>query len=246
MKVIDNGSSTRHGRLNVVVIAAIFITAGFLFLGRNLGFVEPYLLRIFISWQMLLIVLGLVSLSKRQSTGGLILIGVGAFFLIPRIIGAGHIWLSTYWPLVFVLVGVLLLVKLFNPDKHHYRRDRFKQSASYTTEKGFVNSTNTFGSVKQIVLDPVFKGAKITNTFGGTILDLRHTVLEAEETFIDIECTFGGIEIFVPTSWNVEINVQHIAGGSDDKRYRVRENVDFDHKLIIRGNITFGGIEIKN
>jgi len=246
MHVINKGSSPLHGRLNIVVVAAIFIFAGILFLGKNLGFVEPYLLRIFISWQMLLIVIGLVSLSKGQSSGGLILIGVGSFFLIPRLIGVGPEWLGTYWPLVFVLVGVLLLVKLFRPDKFPYRRDRFTQETTYTTDKGFVNSTCTFGSVKQIVLDPVFKGAKIQNTFGGTILDLRHTVLEAERTFIDLECTFGGVEIYVPGNWTVDVNVQHMAGGSEDKRYRMRENSDTEHRLVIRGNVTFGGLEIKS
>ena len=246
MHVINRGSSNPHGGLNIVVIAAIFITAGLLFLGRNLGFVDQGIFRIFISWQMLLIVLGLVSLTKRQSSGGIILIAVGTFFLIPHIMGAGHEWLATYWPLVFVLVGVLILFRLIWPGRCHYRRERFSQGTTYTSEKGFVNSINTFGSVKQIVLDPVFKGAKISNTFGGTILDLRHTVLEAEETFIDVECTFGGIEIFVPGSWNVEIKTQNMAGGTDDKRFRMRENIDNDHKLILRGNVTFGGLEIKS
>lgn len=246
MHVINKGSSNPHGWLNIVVIAAIFITAGLLILGRNLGFVNQEILRIFISWQMLLIALGLVSLSKRQSSGGIILIGIGTFFLIPHIIGAGHEWLATYWPLVFVLVGILILFRLIWPGRCHYRRERFSRETTYTSEKGYVNSANTFGSVKQIVLDPVFKGAKISNTFGGTILDLRHTVLEAEQTFIDVECTFGGVEIFVPSNWHVEIKTQNMAGGTDDKRYRTRENTDNDHRLILRGSVTFGALEIKS
>ncbi len=246
MKVLDKGRSTRHGGLNIVVVAAIFIFVGILFLGRNLGFVDYGVFRIFVSWQMLLIVIGLVSLTKRQSSSGIILIGVGAFFLIPRIMGVGHEWIGTYWPLVFVLIGILLLFRLFRPERACPCLGNFAQETSYSTEKGFVNSVNTFGSVRQIVLDPVFKGAKISNTFGGTILDLRHTVLEAQETFIDVDCTFGGIEIYVPSNWNIDIKTQNLAGGSDDKRYRSRDVIDSEHKLILRGNITFGGLEIKS
>ena len=83
-------------------------------------------------------------------------------------------------------------------------------------------------------------------TFGGTILDLRRTKLDKPETFIEVDCTFGGIEIYAPSDWNVQTQIQAIIGGCDDKRYNSVAPVDQEHVLIIQGKVSFGGIELKN
>ena len=49
------------------------------------------------------------------------------------------------------------------------------QKRYMVSEDGFIVSDNTFGSVQQIVLDPVFRGARLRNAFGGTVLDLRRS-----------------------------------------------------------------------
>lgn len=246
MHVIHDGRRPRNGGMNVVLTASIFIAAGIIFLARNLGLVDYNLFRILISWQMLLIVLGLNLIFKKQIVGGGILIGVGVFFLIPRITGLGYHWIATYWPILFVLIGIMLLFKLWKPGVFLREGARFAKDNSFKSADGFVTSNNAFGSVSQIVLDPVFKGARITNTFGSTLIDLRHTSLEAAETYIDIDCTFGGIEIFVPHNWTVKSNLNHFFSGNDDKRYWANNVQDTAHKLIIRGNISFSGIEIKS
>jgi len=248
MHVIDErGSSARRNGLHTILIAAAIIAVGFMFLGKNLGIVPYGIFRIFISWQMLLIVLGLSSLISGKHTGGAVLVGVGLFFLVPRLTGVGFAWIGTYWPLLIILVGVILILKVFRPDRHHYHghNKKFSSDTSYTTEDGFVNSHISFGSVNQIVLDPVFKGARISNNFGGTILDLRRTSLSAPETYIDIDCSFGGVEIFVPYNWTVKTELRNFFSGSDDKRYAAGTTTDLEHKLIIRGNVSFGGVEIK-
>lgn len=247
MNVIHDGRRPRNSGMNVVLTASIFIAAGLIVLGRNLGLVDYNLFRILISWQMLLIVLGLNSIFRRQHVGGGILIGVGVFFLIPRISGLGYDWVSTYWPMLFVLIGILLLFKLWKPGNTIFKEGtRFSNDTFYKSADGFVTSNNAFGSVSQIVLDPVFKGAKITNTFGSTVIDLRHTSLDAPETYIDIDCSFGGIEIFVPRNWTVKSNLHHFFSGNDDKRYWGNDVPDSTHLLIIRGNISFSGVEIKS
>ena len=246
MHVIHNGRRHRNGGMNVIFTASILIAAGLIFLARNLGLIDYNVFRIFISWQMLLIVLGLNSIIKKQPVGGVVLISVGLFFLIPRLTGLGYHWIATYWPILIVLIGILLLFKLWKPGVCMFNRTSFGNDNSFKSEDGFITSSNAFGSVNQICLDPVFKGARISNSFGSTLIDLRRTTLAAPETYIDIDCSFGGIEIYVPHNWTVKSNLQHFFSGNDDKRFWANGVQDTEHKLIIRGNISFSGVEIKS
>ncbi|WP_456087219.1 LiaF transmembrane domain-containing protein [Parabacteroides sp.] len=242
------GGYPRHSKLNTIVTAAVFIIVGLLFLGRNFGVIDSYLFDILVSWQMLLIVVGIVNLIKRHFLGGVITIAVGAYFLLPDITGIEGEWAGMFWPVLLILVGIMILFK----PRHHcfngHGEGRWPEYAKevYSSEDGFVVSDNTFGSVRQIVLDPVFRGARIKNTFGGTILDLRRSKLEAPQTCIDIDCTFGGVEIYLPADWNLQTQIDALIGGCDDKRYNTSVEIDLEHTLIVRGKVSFGGIEFKS
>lgn len=242
------GGYPSHSKLNTIVTAAIFIIVGLLFLGRNFGIIDSYLFHILVSWQMLLIVVGVVNLIKRHFFGGVITIAIGAYFLLPEISGIEGEWAGMFWPVLLILVGIMIL---FKPKRHRFnshwdmRRPEYAKEI-YSSEDGFVVSDNTFGSVQQIVLDPVFKGAQIKNAFGGTVLDLRRSKLEAPRTFIDIDCTFGGVEIYLPSDWNLQTQIDALIGGCDDKRYNSSVEIDKEHILVVRGKVSFGGIEFKS
>ena len=70
----------RYGKF---FIAFIFITAGVLLLARNLGWITYALFDLLVSWQMLLILLGVYLMLRRQILRGLILVGIGAYLICP-------------------------------------------------------------------------------------------------------------------------------------------------------------------
>lgn len=245
---VIRGGHPCHSKLNTVVTAVVFIIIGLLFLGRNFGIIDHGLFRILVSWQMLLIVIGVVNLIKRHFFGGVITIAIGAYFLLPEISGIGNEWNGKLWPILFILVGIMLL---FKQRRHHFNSQWNDGKTGYAremyrSEDGFIVSDNTFGTIQQIVLDPVFRGARIRNTFGGTVLDLRRSKLEAPHTFIDIDCTFGGVEIYLPSDWNLQTQLDALIGGCEDKRYNSSVEIDNEHILIVRGKVSFGGIEFKS
>lgn len=233
----------RDSKINTFFLAISFIVVGLILVGKNLDLVDPFWFRIIISWQMLLMVIGLSSLFKRQYIAGAVMIGIGAFFMLPLVSRWGH-----WWPLIFVWVGILILFRRnFNRSFAYGSRPDDPECTydEHLSEDGFLVSENTFGAVQQIVLDPVFRGGVLKCTFGSTVLDLRRTSLEKSETYVDVECTFGGIEIYLPSNWNVQTQLQCVFGGNDDKRYHATLT-DTDHVLVLRGKVTFGGIELKN
>ncbi|MDR2496595.1 MAG: cell wall-active antibiotics response protein, partial [Tannerellaceae bacterium] len=126
-------------------------------------------------------------------------------------------------------------------DRHGHKRGEVKEKV----DDGYVSIGVSFGSTKTIVVDPVFKGAEISVSFGSAILDLKRTVLEAAETYVDIDCTFGSVELRIPSGWYVVVMSDNSFGGCEDKRW-ISQGVDYDHKLIVRGDISFAGIEIKD
>lgn len=237
----------RHSKLRLI-IALLFIVVGCISIAYNTGYISEDLYSILLSWQMLFIIVGLLAVLQRHYTGGLVMICVGAYLLIPKFSLAGQQWVDTYWPLVFVFAGIIILIRIFTTrswNNRHNCSNEFSEKMVYETENGYIVSDNSFGQVKHLVIDPVFKGARIKNSFGGTILDLRRTALEEGDTFIDIECSFGGIEIFAPTEWTVINNIRPVFGGVDDKRFYPADNSNHSKRLILRGTISFSGVEIK-
>ena len=108
------GGYPSHSKLNTVVTAAVFIIVGLLFLGRNFGIIGPGLFDILVSWQMLLIVVGVVNLIKQHFFGGMITIAIGVYFLLPEITGITGEWQNTpdKKALIYTKVIHLILVNV--------------------------------------------------------------------------------------------------------------------------------------
>lgn len=232
----------RYRKISTIATSFAFIVVGIMFLGRNLGWIDPEIFHIVVSWQMLLIYIGLFQLIKKNIIGGLVLMTVGAYFLLPSDYGLG-----AYWPVLLIVIGIGILFKIGKRNGewgwHHKRIGNRPESTS--TENGYINADINFGGTKHIVLDPVFKGANIDVSFGSMALDLRRTSLEKTETYIDLDCNFGGIELYIPGNWNVILRTDNSFGAIEDKRMLAHE-IDYEHELIIRGDINFGGVEIKS
>lgn len=228
-------------RFNSALFAILVIVVGFFFLGRNLNFISDYIFHLFISWQMLLIVLGVSSLIKRNFSSAIALLTVGAFFLLPKITGIEGGLFGQFWPVLIIVAGVALLFKKHNRYNASFKHTRIDSN----TKDGYVSSDVSFGNSQHIVLDPVFKGANLDIAFGNIILDLRRTTLEGEQTVIDLNCSFGSVELFIPSTWNVQMEVDAAMSGTKDKRLQTID-MDYHHKLIVRGDLSFGNLEIKN
>lgn len=228
------------------LVALLFIIAGILLGAKNMGWLSPSIFHTIISWQALLIVLGIYSLIRREITRGLILGCIGIVFILPKlgIVAYGSI---ISWPLVLIIIGIIILLRPNNRmyTSRHRNRQQINESKESNTVNGFVYSNNSFGEIRQTVTDPVFKGANLKNSFGSNVLDLRRTALEEGETIITVECNFGGIEIYVPAGWNIRTEVRSFMGGVEDSRLS-GIITDTSRTLVIRGNLSFAGLTIKD
>lgn len=239
-----------HNKLNSAVVALAFIGAGILILGRNLGWIDPMVTHYLVSWQMVLIIIGILCMAKRNYTGGIIMLFLGGYFLLSNIYN-----LHLLWPVMLIGVGVAMFFRARSkqsgwPFGMHRadsdsRQSYFQESHRPTADEGFIVSDVTFSSARHIVLEPLFKGADLDVTFGSLMIDLRRTHLDTPQTLIQLDATFSNVELYIPITWNVVVEAESTLSGFRDKRF-LSQPVDTEHKLILRGDITLSNVDIKS
>ena len=87
-----------------------FIVVGIVWLLKNMGMIATDIFDIIVSWQMLVMYVGVFSFFSRQYVGGLITFLFGFYFLMPELDwmdGSG----MTIWPLLLVLAGIVILFR---------------------------------------------------------------------------------------------------------------------------------------
>lgn len=223
--------------LGIVVIAI-----GLLMLGRNTGLFNPVITRIVFSWEMFLIALGCIQLLYyRSQRSGLILIGIGIFFLLVNFYHMPFSTWQIFVPAILIVIGIQMI---FGFGRMRGAVPHFFDSTKLSSDS-FFEIISVFGGGHRVIVTPEFKGGKAISVFGGSEIDLRRAdIPSGTEAVIETVSIFGGTEMHVPDEWNVRMEVLNIFGGFSDKR--IAAKVDSSKVLIIRGLALFGGGEIKS
>lgn len=222
-------------------VGIIFIGIGAILILKRLNLIPLDLADILISWQMLLIAIGAFSLLAGNRVGGIIIMSIGGFFLLPDLVSVPYEVRRLYWPLILVAIGVAML----------YRQKGSSHQIKHGTEnKSFdeFDDVVVFGGREIFITSQDLKGGRSTSIFGGIEYDLRKAKLSPQGAVIDCICLFGGTGIKVPLDWNVRNEITTIFGAFTDKRGDTYQYGHFDPEktIVIKGVTIFGGVEIKH
>ncbi len=238
------------------VFGIIALIAGLLLLGFNLDILNPHWRHIIFSWQMLLIAIGFVNIFDKDSLlTGIVLLSVGSIFLIPEFTIVPFKLRQVFWPVLIIFIGLSVIIKhrfpYFRNKSNRYRsHQRFNGTLTKgdIDGKGTIQQTNIFGGSRKIFNNSVFNGGKITNIFGGGEIDLRHTKLGEGRIILEINSVFGGMNVIVPSDWIVNIEIDAVLGGFQDKRIIIpnSEENNSESELVIVGFAVFGGGELRS
>ncbi len=239
----------------------ILIAVGVILIFERLNLIPESLADMLISWQMLLVGIGVLSLIGGNRTAGTILIVIGGTFMIPELITVPHEVRRIYWPMILVVIGVVILMRQRDQRKIGTTNDRFVnipnpggEPSSAESSSASFNSFNTFddfvifGGREIFVNSQSLSGGKATSIFGGIEFDLRKANLQPGGAIIDCVSVFGGCGFKIPMDWNVRNEVTTIFGAFTDKRGETYSDRYYDPSktLVIKGVSLFGGIEVKH
>jgi predicted membrane protein len=240
---ITMNESLRRNSVFQVIIGALAILFGVLFILDNFR-----ILRVDDAleyWPILLVVFGVVQLSKPNRRHGylfyLILIFVGAVMLIGRLTEY-YISIWDFWPVVLVLLGVSIIWRgaVFSGAPQVSREFR----SSEPTSDSLISIFSCLSANKQSNVSPQFAGGTITTILGGATLELRGATIQGNSALIDIFVCWGGVELYIPREWSVVLQCTPILGGCSNKTYPAPAAPT--KTLILRGTIIMGGVEVKN
>ncbi len=226
-----SGSSHRRG------FGLILIVLGLLLLAGNIGLVPESVKDVIFRWPMIIVVIGLVNIIRRELLSGVILLAIGSFFMLPHLVPGlrmADIWI--YWPVLLILGGV----QIFSRRNRLTTRPELREA----NQTDFIDEVAVFGGNVVHIESQNFQGGKITSIFGGSELSFSGSKLSKEGAVIDIVTLFGGSKIVVPREWNIKVEVLSILGGFSDKRLHGAPGQVSSPTLIIKGVAIFGGGEI--
>jgi predicted membrane protein len=244
MKNMESRCCGRHhgGADGRIMMGIVIVIVGVLAFLNNVGVLHN--LDIWDYWPVILILVGIGRFFRpftgsSQYVEGLVFIAIGALLLMNNL-NLMDFDIDTYWPLLLILVGALIII-------HSFSAHRAKSGIS---DKDFINVTSILGGSNYNYDSKNLKGGKMTAFMGGSKLDMRNAEMEGDSMVIDAFLMMGGMELLVPAHWRVVLQATPILGGVDDKT-TVKDEAKTSKgsktkELIVKGIVIMGGIDIKN
>ncbi len=237
----DNGNSGRErfraSRSGRAFAGLILVLVGGVLLSRQLGFDFPEWI---ITWQMLLIALGIFFGARKSFQPGrwLVLILVGTVFLMKDFYPEIIVW-QYIWPIAIILFGLWMIVR---PRRSKRNWDGWVNESNTSDNSIDVNSV--FGGSKKKIVTKDFKGGEVNTVFGGNDLDFSQADINGKAV-MELNIVFGGVKLIVPAHWIIKSEVDCVFGSVEDKR-RDSNTADENKILVLKGGVVFGSIEIKS
>lgn len=208
---------------NKLVAGLFFAILGLLLTLENLDLFEAG--RILRYWPVVLIVFGLINLGDASRRGIAAVAVVAGSVLLALKTHWLRFSLFDLWPVLLIVVGAVIVLRALGVHGPEARGNLW-------------SVLNT----RKVTIDPNDLDRKQLVAFmGGANIEVADTPHEGPVT-IEALAMWGGIEIRVPSGWEVIAEVVPIMGGIDIKTYGEPNG----RQLIVRGLVLMAGMEIKN
>lgn len=242
----------------------ILLVIGLVMILERAGILSWEIYDFLLSWKMLLVAIGAFVFFSGNRGAGIIVMGIGAFFMIPDIFEDYDQIKRFFWPALLLLVGLSFM---FGNRSKKFMKNKFHDGAKHFDDgsKGFKSGSGVFSDGATKVNNDYFDefvifggreinmsthnllGGRSTAIFGGIEIDLRPCQISTGGCTVELTTLFGGNVLKVPNDWTVLNKVTTIFGGYSDLRIKDPSYIPNPSKtIVITGVCIFGGTEVRN
>ena len=154
----------------------------------------------------------------------------------------------TPWPILgialLLTIGMSLIFKKKPRCEHkeYYGGNDEFIIDSEGTDGEVIDCKAEFNGSAKYVHSSNLKRVNVKSTFGGVKVYLDGSEIPSKEAVIDLDVSFGGVELYIPKNWDVKIYGNSSFGSIEEKN---RPSLNEDSPVVqLTGSVKFGGVEI--
>lgn len=217
------------------VVGFLLLALGSLLFAQNFGWLDAR--RYWRYWGAIPLMFGLVKLlvpsTRSDRAFGVVLTMFGGANL-ARALGYWSPGPADLAALALMGLGAYFVFRgVFGGPERRFAPDSTDWASGVAILGGFERKNNS----------QTFRGGDLTAFMGGVELDLRAASMR-EPAIIDVFVMWGGVGIYVPRDWTVEMRGTPLMAGFEDNSQP--PPAPTEKRLIVRGLALMGGVEIKN
>ncbi len=150
----------------------------------------------------------------------------------------------TPWPvLATALLGSIGLSLIFQRHhKPHHYEEYLKDVIINDPDSGDISCFAHMGSTVKYINTKEFEKGIVDCSFGAATVYFDNAEIKDNSAVLQINCSFGGVELYLPKHWQIEQRIYAFIGGVDEKGRK--DQVSNGPTLILTGRIKFAGITI--
>ena len=148
------------------------------------------------------------------------------------------------WPVVLIVLGLLLLLRVFQKQQKHSFTIHPKnmihvkgKTSDFHMSGEHFDCCSSFGERRNRVDLPLLRSGCAKCSFGELTVDLSGCREIAEDAQVDIECSFGELNLLVPSHCRV---VNKVSTSFGDFKVEGQPDPDADCTLLVSGSVSFG------
>ncbi len=154
----------------------------------------------------------------------------------------------TPWPVIaialLVSIGLSLIFKKHpHHDHHDWNKEEWTEEVINGEDGEIINCEARFSGATKYINSENMSRVNIRSSFGGLSVYFDNAKIPSGKAVIDLDCKFGGVELYIPRNWNV-IQQQGASFGGVDEKGHAQLTQD-SPQVLLTGSVSFSGVDIK-
>lgn len=125
-------------------------------------------------------------------------------------------------------------------NHNHHHEEHFSEVIN-EPDGNVVSCSASFGSSMKYINTDNFEKGYIKCSFGAMKVYFDNAEIKSGNAEVYLDISFSGVELYIPKTWRVVLDVNTSLGGIDEKN---RNHGSASPVLTIKGNISLSGVEI--